>query len=319
MSRIAFVGCGGIQQVHYQRLAQIDDIEFVGQCDVDPSCAERAAQEHGGAPFDSPEAMYDAVKPDAVFIAVPPYAHGPAEMAAIERGIPMFIEKPVALDKRTARSIARAVSKARLLCSVAYCFRYHDTVRAARQFLKGRPICLVSAEWRGGLPQTWWWRRMECSGGQIVEQTTHLVDLIRYLCGDVAEVYAVGSSGCMTAVPDYSVHDSSVASLRLKNGAVASVSSTCVSEHESRVVLHILTPEASVTFSDGRVTIREDGQIIERLPKADIYLAEDRAFIDALRSGRRNGIRSTYADALKTFLVTAAANESMQSGLPVRV
>jgi len=318
MIKVAFVGCGGIMQEHYEHLSQIDGVKMVGHCDIEKKRAESGADRFGGAAFTEYEAMYDKVKPDAVYIAVPPYAHCGMEEAAAERGIHLFIEKPIAIDRKTAKRIAAAVRKAKVLTSVGYCFRYYDTSELARRLLKGKAISLVIGHWVGGMPGVWWWRRMAKSGGQVMEQTTHMFDLMRYLCGDVAEVYAAGSTGCMTKVKDYDVHDSSTVSMRLKNGASAAITSSCVCNHGGRVSLEIISPEATLYLDGGRLTVREDGRTTEYAPQVNMFEEENKAFIDAVQSGKRGRIRSPYSDGLKSCLVTCAANESMESGMPVK-
>jgi len=316
MTKLAFVGCGGIMEEHYKHLGHIDGVKMVGHCDVDKKRAESAADRFGGAAFTEYEPMYDKVRPDAVYVGVPPFAHGGIEEAAAERGIHLFIEKPIATDPKTAKQIVAAIRRAKVLSSVAYCFRYYDTSELARRLLKGKAISLAIGHWAGGMPGVWWWRRMGKSGGQLVEQTTHMVDLMRYLCGDVAEVYAVGSTGCMTNVKDYDVHDSSTVSMRLKNGATAAITSSCVCNHGGRVTLEVITPEATLSLAGGHLTVREDGRVTEHLPQVNMYEEENTAFVDAVRSGKRGRIRSPYSDGLKSFLVTCAANQSMASGMP---
>ncbi len=318
MVKVALVGCGGIHGTHMQHLYAMDDVRVVGHCDVEGDRAEAAAQRYGGEAFTDHVTMYDKVKPQAVFICVPPYAHCGMEESAAERGIHLMLEKPIAIDRATAKQIGTAIRKAKIICSVAYCFRYYDTVAFARQFLKGKAVSLVSGRWNGGMPGVWWRRRMHKSGGQIIEQTTHMFDLLRYLCGDVSEVHATASTGCMTKVKDFDVHDSSVVSLKFKSGAAGAVSSSCVLNHGGGVGVDVITPEATLSFGDGRITIREDGRITEYLPKVNMYAEEDQIFIDAVRTGKKNKIRSSYADALKSFNVTCAANESIASGLPVK-
>ena len=241
------------------------------------------------------------------------------EEAAAERGIHLFVEKPIAINRDVAKRIAASIRKAGILCSVGYCFRYYETVALARRLLKGKAVSLVAGLWNGGMPGVWWWRRMDKSGGQILEQTTHMFDLMRYLCGDVAEVYASASTGCMTKVKNFDVHDSSVVALRLKNGATGTITSSCVANHGGQVALQIVTPEASFSFEGGRLTVREDGLVTEHLPKVDMYAEESRVFIEAVRTGKKNKIRSSYSDALKSFLTTYAANESIESGMPVQL
>ena len=119
MIKVACVGCGGIQQVHYKNLAATDDVKLVGRCDIIKERAEAMADAHGGEVFTEFEAMYDKVKPQAVYIAVPPYAHVGMEEAAAERGIHLFIEKPLAIDRTMAKGIAAAIRKASITGGVA--------------------------------------------------------------------------------------------------------------------------------------------------------------------------------------------------------
>lgn len=318
MVRLAFVGCGGIMQEHYKHLSAMDGVKMVGHCDILKDRAESAAGRFGGEAFTQFEAMYDKVKPHAVYVAVPPYAHCGMEEAAAARGIHLFIEKPIAIDVKTAKRIAAEIRRTKIIASVGYCFRYYDTVEMAQRYLKGKAISLVLGQWNGGMPGVWWWRRMDKSGGQFVEQTTHMVDLMRYLCGDVAEVYAAGATGCMTNVDEYDVHDSSAVTMRLKSGAVATITSSCVCNHGGGVSLQVVTPEATVTFTGGAVRITESGKSTEYQATVNMYEEENRAFIDAVRNGKRARIRSNYNDALKTFLATCAANESMEMGMAVK-
>jgi predicted dehydrogenase len=318
MIKLGFVGCGGIMQEHYKHLSNMTGIKMAGHCDILKDRAETAAKRFGGEAFTEYEAMYDKVKPQAVYVGVPPYAHCGMEEAAAERGIHLFIEKPIAIDRETAKRIDAAIRKAKIIASVGYCFRYQASSDIARQILNGNPISLVTGRWNGGMPGVWWWRRMDKSGGQIVEQTTHMFDLMRYLCGEVHEVYATASTGCMTKVESFNVHDSSAVTMRLKNGASATITSSCVCNHGGGVVLEIVTPEATLTLAGGTVTVKEAGKTTEHYSGANMYEEEDKVFIEAVRTGKRTRIKSAYSDALKTFLVTCAANESIKSGMPVK-
>lgn len=318
MTKVAFVGCGGIMGVHAERLRQIDGVQCVGHCDIIRERAADAAARYGGKAFTDAAAMFSEVSPDAAYICVPPYAHGDIEEAAAAQGVHLFIEKPVALDMATARRVAAAVRDAGITVSVGYHMRYGEAAAEARRALRGKAPCLVNGRWIGGMPGAWWWRQMDRSGGQIVEQSTHLFDLMRYTCGEVAEVYAVACTGCMNHIKDFDVHDSSVVTMRLKTGGTASITSCCVAEHVGRIDLAITSPETTVMLEPACIRITEGLQSTERKGAADMYLEEDRAFIDAVQSGRKNRIRSSYADAMKTLAVTCAANESILTGLPVK-
>ncbi len=318
MIKVAFVGCGGIMEEHCKHLQAMDELKLAGYCDIERARAESSARRFGGEAYTNHEEMYDKVKPDAVYVAVPPYAHTRIEEAAAERDIHLFIEKPIALTRDGARRIHAAVRKAKILTSVGYHMRYSEVVARARQILKGKVVSLVTGAWIGGMPEASWWRRMDKSGGQVLEQTTHIVDLLRYLCGEVSEVYASASTGCMTKVKDYDVHDSSVVNLRLKSGASGSVVSSCVAGHDGKVMLEVVTPGATLCLTKDSLVVKEAEKTTEFRSRGNAFAEEDRAFIDAVRAGKRTKIRSTYSDALKTFLVTLAVNESIGSGLPVK-
>lgn len=318
MVRIGVVGCGGAMEEHFRHLRAMEEVRFVGHCDIDEARAASAASRFGGEAFTNAHSMYDKIKLDAVYVCVPPHAHGDIETDAAERGIHLFVEKPVALDAATANRVETCIRQSKVIASVGYCFRYCDTVNRARQLLKGKAISLACGWYASSLPRTWWWRRRRMSGGQIVEQSTHIFDLVRYLCGDVAEVYAVASRGCMNKVDDFDVDDSSAVTLRLKSGAAASIVSSCVAFNGGRNGLEIYTPEATLTLDGTTLRVRQDGVKTEFDSIGNMYAEEDKAFIDAISGGRKNRIRSTYADGKKTLLATLAANESAALGLPVK-
>lgn len=314
--KIGFVGCGGMASVHRDRLAARDDVELVGCCDIVPEQAEAFAARGSIPLFKDAVALYGA-KPHAVYVSVPPFAHGAIETDAADRGIHLFIEMPVALDIQTARAIGAAVRKTKILAMAGYCHRYSNLTQAAHHALHGEVVSLATGKCHCGMPETAWWRRREQSGGQIVEQTTHLIDLLLYLCGPVAEVHAMGARGCLSHARNFDGEESSVINLRLKTGAVASVSSTCILDHPGSMSLEISTPKLTLALTGETLRVREDNKIVELLGHDDLFEKECEAFIHAVQQGKRGGIRSTYGDAMKTLRVTLAANESIRTGLPV--
>lgn len=317
--KICFVGCGGIARIHAQHLRCRDDVNIVGCYDVSVSRAKDFATEFNTTAFDDVAALYDKSKAHAVYITVPPHAHGDYEIEAATRGLPFFVEKPISLDLDVARKVAAAVRKAKVLTSVGYCFRYSDVVQTAQQILKGKAISLVTGQYHCAMPEASWWRKRAMSGGQLMEQTTHIIDLLLFLCGPVLEVHAMASRGCMSQVENFDVDDSSVLNLRLKTGAVASITSTCVLNHSGRTMLQVVTPERIVTVTGNAVKVEEEHKASECFSVVDMYAAENAAFIKAVQLGKRNGIRCSYAEALKTLRVTLAASESMETGMPVKI
>ena len=315
-TRLAFIGAGGIAHRHFGVLEQFDDVEIVGVCDADEGRAIEAAQRFGARPFADADAMLDAVAADAVYICVPPFAHGAPERAAIARGLPFFVEKPVALDLETAEAIAEEVERRGLVTAVGYHWRYLDTLDEVRDHLRGSPARLVSGYWLDSTPPPRWWWHQDQSGGQIVEQTTHLLDLARYLLGPVASVYGMAGHDHRAEFPGLDVATVSSASVRFASGAIGNFASTCLLGWNHRVGLHLFGERLAVEVTDRDVMIDTGHGRPVRPNGSDPVWHEDRDFIDAVRGGE-NRIRCPYPDALETLRLCLAAGESARTGQPV--
>ncbi|HEY64689.1 MAG TPA: Gfo/Idh/MocA family oxidoreductase [Caldilineae bacterium] len=331
--RVGFVGCGGIAGSHLTGLARMEDVELVAFCDISAEAAERRAAEYGGRAFTDPRAMLDAVQIDALFICLPPFAHGEAEIAAIEHRVPFLVEKPLGLDLDLMREIARRVEEADLLAGAGYMTRYRRSVQRARRILQQDPLIIGYGGWigrppDGSIPIHRWWVVKEKSGGQFHEQVTHTVDLVRYLAGEVEEVFAYGARGfnrsARAALPEYDIEDGVVVNMKLAEGAVVTLYAACAAKAGGGGVnLHLFAHEHSILFSGweytGRFLVAGEPEIIEIPGEKDIFTLEDRAFLNAVKTSDRALIRSTYADGVRTAAVTLAANQSLATGQPVRV
>ena len=159
MKKLVMIGCGGIGRYHLGHLLQFDDIEIAGFCDAMPERAESFVKEAGsGKAFTNFKEMYDEVKPDMVFICVPPTEHGEIEFETIKRRIPFFVEKPVALSLDLAYKIRDEVNKAGLITAVGFQCRYSNLVEPNIKFIKEKQIIFVDCIRIGGVPSVSWWR-----------------------------------------------------------------------------------------------------------------------------------------------------------------
>ena len=105
--KIGFVGCGGIANAHMKNLAQIENAEMVAFCDIVEERAKAAADEYGGQPFTVPAEMYEKAEMDAVYVCLPPFAHADQEILAVQAGLNLFVEKPIAINMEKAREMRR--------------------------------------------------------------------------------------------------------------------------------------------------------------------------------------------------------------------
>jgi predicted dehydrogenase len=167
--KIAFIGAGNVNfgggegpWDHASRLEQIPGLRVVGAADPDTARAAAALKKRSGPPslrFGAAGAMYadarpygdyramlDAQRPDAVWIGVPPNAHGTTEpgrdmeVQCAQRGVHMFIEKPLSAARPEAvRRAAAVLGKSKVITSVGYMFRYSRAIDLMRGILAETP------------------------------------------------------------------------------------------------------------------------------------------------------------------------------------
>lgn len=317
-TRLGFIGVGGIARRHLDILADFEDVELVGFADPDIARADQAAMRFGAKSFQKHRDMLDEVLPDAVYVCIPPFAHGDPERDLIERGIPFFVEKPVSLDLETAQEIASGIASRNLITAVGYHWRYLDIVDEARGLLAENPAQLLSGYWLDSTPPPRWWWKQDQSGGQMVEQATHLLDLMRFLVGEVTEVYGRIGHKDRPEFPDLDVPTVTTANLTFETGVVANIASTCLLGWNHRVGLHIFADRLAIELTDREIMVDIGHGRPVRDADGDPVWREDRDFIDAVR-GSENRIRCPYADALATHRLALAVMSSAESGEPVRL
>jgi len=223
--KVGFVGAGGMARAHMNQLGATDAVITAIE-DVDEARAKEACAQYGGTAYTDHHQMLDQEDLDIVYVVVPPFAHTDAELLAARKGCHLFVEKPIILDTEQGLEIWDAIQEAGVLSCVGYQLRYADPVQRARQWLAGKTIAMVDSQRWGGLPGAPWWRVMAESGGQLVEQTTHQVDIMRFIAGEIVEVYAKYALRTMGDVENLDIPDTQCAMFEFESGALGMISTT---------------------------------------------------------------------------------------------
>ncbi len=313
MIRIGFVGCGGIAHEYLARLDELGErVRVTAFCDLDLARAEALANWRGARALQSYQELYETADLNAVFVCLPPFARGDELVQAAARGLHIFTTKPLALDLGTAERSAAAIRAAGVLCSVGYMFRYSGITERAKELLGARRPALVLGQVIGATPGGWVGRG-DLSGGQIVEQSTHIVDVARYLVGDVTRVSAKASSGHVPDRVDYP--DTTLVNLDFGSGAVGSVvSSAAVWNFYWALTLVARDLHLELVYDVFTIKGVVDGERVDEHEPRSGYPEQVEAFVRALETGDASLIRSPYEDALQTFRVTLAANRALRTG-----
>jgi predicted dehydrogenase len=320
-TRIALVGAGSVARRHVDVLTSFEDVSIVAIADPLESAAQSLAQDCRARPFRDVANALDGSQPDAVYICVPPFAHGAPEKAVLARGLPMFVEKPLAVDVMTVEDIAARVKETGVVTGTGYHWRCLDIVSEAQELLRAAAPLLACGYWLDKRPTAGWWAQPDQSGGQVVEQLTHVVDLARLLLGEAVGVYAAGAQERTPATGtecSACVDDATAATVRFDSGAVATLATTSLLDVKHRAALHTFSRGLVVELSEAELVVTNGSQQSHRRPAEDPRIIVDREFIQAVRD-EREATRAPYTELVRSHQLGCAVAASARTGQPVNL
>ena len=231
--RTAILGCGSFANRHAQNLITLpEEIELAAFCDHHEKNALEFSEKYTngrGSIFTDPGEMFERAGLDLVVICLPPFAHSDEVELAAQHGVHIFIEKPIALSSEQAWRMVEAVEHARVKTQVGFMFRFGAGIERLKELVtsgEAGPLGLMSARYFCNSLHAPWWRDRGKSGGQLVEQIIHMVDLMRYLMGDAISVYSRQENLFHRDVPDYTVEDVSATVFGFPGGAMGVIYAT---------------------------------------------------------------------------------------------
>ncbi len=225
--KLAVMGVGLIGKRHIEHIAASTEASLSAVIDPMPAARDLAAK--AGAPwFESFGAMIAAdAKPDGIIIATPNQMHVDNGLEAIAAGVPALVEKPLADDVASALRLVEASEAAHVPLLVGHHRRHNPMIQKAKQIVDsgriGRVVTVHGFFWLMK-PDDYFepaWRRAK-GAGPILTNLIHDVDLLRYLCGEVVAVQAMGSN----AIRGNAVEETAVIILRFANGALGTVNAS---------------------------------------------------------------------------------------------
>lgn len=280
------------------------------------SAQGRPGREIAGASLAaSPEAVLEAGL-DAVFIATRHDSHAGLAAAALRAGLPVFVEKPLALSREELDDVVAAWSSASVPAMVGFNRRHARLAGEVRAGLTRRSgPAVVSIRVNAGAPQpAHWVADLEVGGGRILGELCHFVDLAADLLGaDAVEVHAAATRGpAPQAAEDLAV------TIRTEDGSVASILYTALGDLAlGKERVEAFAGGESWTIGDWRSLIHvAGGRRTQTKAGGDKgHAAEVAAFLDAVRRGE--GLEDSFRRDVASTLATLAVIESLSTGLPV--
>lgn len=219
--RIAVLGAGLIGQKHIALVRQEAELAAI----VDPSSSAKLAAENLGSKWFPDLATYLAAdRPDGIIIATPNQLHVEHGLDCVAAGIPILIEKPIADAALPAERLVSAAEQAGVPILVGHHRRHNPLIGAAKDALQsGRlgNIVAVNVQFWLYKPDDYFevdWRRQK-GAGPVFINLIHDIDLLRFLCGEIALVQARESR----RIRGNEVEDTAVILLEFESGALGTV------------------------------------------------------------------------------------------------
>jgi predicted dehydrogenase len=333
--KIAFAGTGCISRIHARAAASIDGVGVVAIVNHRPeSMRDYAAEFSITRQYPTIESLLADGSVDAISINTPNFLHAPQAVAALEAGVHVLVEKPMAMNAAEAKQMIAASETSGALLMVAHCWRFDEEVVWLKQRVNtgklGRIIRTkgygVHANWG---PDGWFTQQDKAGGGALADMGIHAIDTARFLLGDPQPESVYARIGTYYTAAD--VDDTGLIVITWENGATSYIESGWWQPHMDG-------PEASTQLyglkgfgqlfptclelplpAEGRVKEVDAGFAFPRDPHCPqtMYDAQMRYFVDCINKGRTPVPGG--AEGLVNMQIVDAAYESARTGEVVRL
>ncbi|HEV2915181.1 MAG TPA: Gfo/Idh/MocA family oxidoreductase [Pyrinomonadaceae bacterium] len=314
--KIGIIGAGYIGGVHAGVLARDERVRLARVYDIDAERARRLASSSGAESAPSADELIETC--DAVYIATPNTQHTALAIASARAGKHVFCEKPMATDLTDARAVLDAARGSTAVFQVGHNRRFAPVYEKLRELIHegDAPHSAHIKMNRGELINPEWVADPHVTGGFLYETTIHMFDMVRFLFGEVAELYSVGSTHEYPEVDDFS------ALLSFKSGMHATLASSAdaswlfpferveVFKHHATLATREMESLHYSTGLEGAHTTHSMHQLSKEEKWG--YAQEDRAFVDSIVT--RSAARVTAFDGYKSVELVDACYRSVQTG-----
>jgi myo-inositol 2-dehydrogenase/D-chiro-inositol 1-dehydrogenase len=322
--RAGIIGLGWIARVHVPALDAADEVELVAACDLDAGRAEAIAGPRGARAYVSWGEMLDREELDAVWVCTPPLHHREPAIAALERGLHLYLEKPIARTLQDAEAIVAAAARASGVCAVGYQWHASELLDEARLLLADQQVALLVGRNYGPVAGRVWFKDPEQGGGQILERGSHHIDFQRALAGEISAVQAVAAPVRLAQTETESAIDDVIGLLfHFESGALGSVYSAWSREGQLELyATDVLATDATLALELGPGAYRIEGVCSGHAVSAEFAEPMTRSisrFLSAARAGDPQLVACSPADAARTLAVAIACERALREGGMVKV
>lgn len=219
-------------RLHMRNCLHIDDVELVAAADRSKRTLKEA--ELLGVRnlyVNYQDLLNDSLNLDAVIIALPNFLHFESVQFALEAGLDVFVEKPLARNTEECRKIVKLVKSSGRTLMVGHCMRFLDAVEKMKNAVGkgqiGRIEVITIEEIMNGpfahgvVPSPvaeWWFDPEKSGGGALLDIGYHLIDLFRFFAGDAKLIFS-----CLDHKFNLPVEDGAIVILQSSNSSTKGI------------------------------------------------------------------------------------------------
>ena len=312
--RWTIIGAGGIADRRAIPAMLLDpQNEIVAVMDKNEQVVKAVAEKYGVAKyFTDEEEMLKTVACDAVYIATPVFAHFKQATMALEQGINVFMEKPIALSAEEGAAILETAKKAGKQLSIGYVMGNHNLHCTARNLVQSGKLGQVHSVrmqftcWYPDIPGAWRQKKALGGGGCIMDLAVHCMELFHKITGDdIVECKTYFA----TSTFQYEVEDTAVILFKSKGGIIGHIDVNFnIPDNCATSKLEIYGTEGSI-YAEGTLAQEETGKMKYIYSPQGSYEAQQNRVVTKAKTyyGKRGNI---YTKQFKAF------NALVSSGKP---
>ncbi|MDX6549170.1 MAG: myo-inositol 2-dehydrogenase / D-chiro-inositol 1-dehydrogenase [Gaiellales bacterium] len=322
--RAGIVGGGWIARIHVPAIDAAEGVRLVAAADLDGERAQAIAGPRDARAYPDWEEMLDKERLDLLWVCTPPLHHREPVVAALARGIHVYLEKPIARTMADAEAIVAAAERGPGICVVGYQWHATELLDEARQALSDQPIGVLLGRNYGPVAGRPWFMDQAQGGGQILERGSHHIDLQRAMAGEIVAVQAVAGSVRLAQRDVASSIDDAVSlTFHFQSGTLGSVHSVWSRDGQPELyATDILAADATLMLELGPDRFCITGRSGDRELAAsydDPMMRSIDRFLEVARSGDSSRIFCRPDDALRTLAVALACERALETGQRVAV
>ncbi|MBU1100377.1 MAG: Gfo/Idh/MocA family oxidoreductase [Bacteroidetes bacterium] len=328
---VGLIGTGRLGNMYAEFLkTRVANANLIACADIIPERATNCAEKYDiPKSYFSHQEINDDKTLDAIIITATTSNHKEIVLDAAAKGVPMFCEKPMSLSIDDARIMESAINKNGVFYQQGYMRRFDSGFAEAKKKIEegviGKPVVFRGSSRDPYLP-TLEYLYPHNSGGQILDQAVHDIDIARWYMGDISTVYSIGGVLAFPEAAKAGDTDNVIMSMKFENGCLGEIDISRNGVYGYDIRAEVLGTEGAIKIGYLRETpilvmttkgVTHD--VVPYFPErfCDAYVNQLNDFFNNLVNGTKPMV--TIEDGIAGLQVAIAATSSLKEGKVVNV